>query len=44
MIKGKRYAELRWKRDVRYALIELKMRGLAVDEKRGLWRFTSPET
>ena len=40
----RRFAEPRWKRDVRDALIKLKKRGLVSSEKRGLWRLAVPQT
>jgi hypothetical protein len=42
--EGRRFAEPRWKRDVRDALIKLKKRGLVSSEKRGLWRLAVPQT
>jgi hypothetical protein len=42
--EGRRFVEPRWKRDVRDALIKLKKRGLALSEKRGLWRLVAPQT
>jgi hypothetical protein len=43
-VRGKRYSEPRWRRNVRDALVKLERRGIVVRERKGLWRLTPPQT
>ena len=39
--EGRGFSEPKWKKNVRDALVKLERRGLAVRERRGLWRLAS---
>jgi len=44
VVRGRKYSEPRWRRNVRDALVKLKKRGLVVAEGQRLWKLASPQT